>query len=113
MYPRLKPIVGRRMRTQFGLVQGLPRASAAQHVENRVSTASIRHTWSSAAKAMRIEREREQRLQDCPQFIGDPKPGRGPIIGRPLPASFLEFLFAHTSHAQDTVTLVIEGNRCQ
>jgi len=58
---------------------------------------------------MPIEREREEWLQDCPQFIGDPKPGRGPIVGRPLPASFLEFLFAHTSHAPDTVTLVIGG----
>src|SRR5213082_3547005 len=32
-HPLLKAIMGRRMRTQFGLIQGLPLAAGSQHVE--------------------------------------------------------------------------------
>jgi len=37
-------------------------------------------------------------LENCPQFIGNAKSGRRPVIRRSLPFSFLGFLFSHTSY---------------
>jgi hypothetical protein len=59
------------MRAQLGLVERLPLAARSQNEEDRVGTVSIGHTWPSAAKAMRIDMHGQQRLEDCPQFIGN------------------------------------------
>ncbi len=70
-HPLLKAIVRGRMRTQVGLVEGLPLASSSQNEEDGVGTVSIWHAWPSAAKAMRIDMRWQQRLEDCPQLIGN------------------------------------------
>ncbi len=85
------------MRTQLGLVQGLPLASRSQHIEDRIRTASICNARSPASKAMRIDVDGQEWLQHGPQFVGDAISGGGPVIRRALPFSFLAFLFAHTS----------------
>ena len=76
------------MRTQLGLVQGLPLAARAQDVEDRISTAAIGDARSSSAEAMGIDVDRQERLEHRPEGIGDAKTGGGPIIGR---ASTLPF----------------------
>src|SRR5260370_11992517 len=86
------------MRTQLGLVEGLPLASGSQDIKDRVCTAAIRDTGSSAAKTMGVDRDWKPWLQDCPQFIGNPKCCRRPVIWRPLTTSFLRFFFTHTSY---------------
>jgi hypothetical protein len=43
LHPFLKPIMRRRMRTQFGLVKRLPLAAYSQDVKDRVRTESIGH----------------------------------------------------------------------
>jgi hypothetical protein len=96
LHPLLKAIMGRRVCTQLGLIQCLPLAAGSQHVENRVCTLSIGHAGASPAKAMRIDVDREQRLQYRPQLIGDLKPCRGGVIRRPLPFSLLDCLFVHS-----------------
>lgn len=58
-HPHLKAIVGRRMRTQFSLVEGLLLAPSSQHIENRVCTAAIGHAGSPPTKAMRIDMHRQ------------------------------------------------------
>jgi hypothetical protein len=63
-YP--EPIVRRRMGTQFGLVQSLPLAASAQHVEDRICTTSIGDAGSSTTKAMRIDVDWQQRLEHGP-----------------------------------------------
>src|SRR5947209_13668345 len=78
--PLLKAIMGRRMRTQLGVIQGLPLAASSQDVENGIRTVAIRYPWASSPKAMRIHMHRQQRLQLCPQFIGDAKAGGGTIV---------------------------------
>src|SRR5260370_13892338 len=68
-YPRLKPIVRRRMRTELGLVEGLPLATRSQHVEDGVGTAAIGNTGASPAKAMRVDLGGKEGLQSRPQFM--------------------------------------------
>jgi hypothetical protein len=97
IHPLLKAIVRRRMRTQLRLIEGLPLASGAQDREDRVGTVSIGHARSSTSKAMRVHMQRQQRLQYCPQLIGNPESCRRTIIRRSLPFSFLGLLFVHTS----------------
>src|SRR5512142_245793 len=46
--PLLKAIMGRRMRTQFGVIQRLPLAARSQHVENGINTVTIGHPWPSS-----------------------------------------------------------------
>src|SRR5260221_428614 len=88
----------RRMGTELGLVQGLPLAAGAEHVEDRVGTRAIRDTRSPPAKAMRINVNRQQRLQHGPLLIGDAKPGRRTIIGRSLARAlqWVDVLLAHS-----------------
>jgi hypothetical protein len=95
----LKPIVRCRMGTQLGLIKGLPLAGSSQHREDRVGTVPVCNARSPASKAMRIDVDGQEWLQHGPQFIGDAKPGGGPVIRRALPFSFLAFLFAHTSYS--------------
>jgi hypothetical protein len=63
-HPLLKPIVRGRMRTQLGLIKGLPLASGSQDIKDRVRTAAIRDTGSSA-KTMGVDRDWKPWLQDC------------------------------------------------
>jgi hypothetical protein len=65
-HPLLKAIMRGRMRTQLGLVQGLPVAAGSQDVEDRVDTVSIRHARSSSAKAMGVDMHGQQGLEHCP-----------------------------------------------
>src|SRR5947209_12278889 len=98
LHPLLKAIMGRRVRTQLGLIQGLPLASRAQHVEDGIGTVAIRHPWASSSKAMRIHMHRQQRVQLRPQLIRNAKARGRAIIRRPLSFSFsfLGFLSVHT-----------------
>src|SRR5690242_10789388 len=85
LHPGLKPIVRCRMRAESRLVQRLPLAARAQHVENRIRTGAIRDAWASAAKTMEIDANWQQRLEHSPQLIRNPKTCRGPIIRCALP----------------------------
>src|SRR5512135_2640232 len=58
LYPLLKAVMRRRMRTQLRLIKGLPLASRSQHVEDRIGTVAIRHPRPSSSKAMRIHMHR-------------------------------------------------------
>jgi hypothetical protein len=97
-HPLLKAIMRCRVRTQFGLVQGLPLAAGSQHIKNGVGTTAVRHARSSPAKTMRVHMDRQQRLQRRPQLIADPECCCRAVIRCPLPFSFLAFLFVHTSY---------------
>ncbi len=100
LHPLLKAIMGCRVRTQLGLIQGLPLATRSQHVEDGIGTVAIRHPWASSPKAMGIHMHRQQRLQLRPQLIRDAKSRRRAIIRGPLSFSFsfLGFLSVHTSY---------------
>jgi hypothetical protein len=98
LYPLLKAIVRRRMRAQLRLIQGLPLAPGSQDEEDRIGTVSIGHARSSPTKAMPIAMLGQQRLEYCPQFIGNAKSCRRSVIRRSLPFSFSGFLFSHTSY---------------
>jgi hypothetical protein len=54
------------MRAQFSLIQRLPLASGSQDKEDRIGAGSIRNTRSSTAKAMRLDMDWEQWMQDGP-----------------------------------------------
>jgi hypothetical protein len=86
----------RRMGTQLGVIQRLPLAAGPQDVEDRIGTTPIRHTRSPAPKAMRIDVDGQQRLQDRPQRIGNTETGRSVIIGDTWSTAFLRFCFVHT-----------------
>ena len=57
------------------LVQRLPLAAGAQDEEDRIGTGTIRHAQSSSTKAVRIDVDRQQRLQHGPQRIGNAESG--------------------------------------
>src|SRR5215470_5333210 len=57
--PCLKAVMGRGFGTQLRLIQGLPLAARAEHIENGIGTAAIRHTWAAAAKAVGVHPYRE------------------------------------------------------
>lgn len=59
------------MRAQLGLVERLPLAAGSQDKEDCISTVSIRHPRSSTSKAVGIDMDGQQRLEDSPQFIGN------------------------------------------
>src|SRR5512135_1023794 len=86
------------MRTQLGVIQSLPLAARAQHVENGIGTVAIRHPWASSSKAMRFHVHRQQWLQLRPQLIRNAKSRRGAIIRGSLSFSFLGLLLAHTAY---------------
>jgi len=96
-HPLLKSIVRRRMCAQLSLVQSLPLASGSQDKEDRIGTVSIRDARSPPSKAVSIDMHGQQWLEHCPQFIGNAKSCRRPVIRRSLPFSFLCFLLSHTS----------------
>lgn len=96
-HPGLKPIMRRRMRTPLGLVHCLPLAAGPQDEEDGVRASAICDARPPTPKAMGIDMNRQQRLEDRPQLIGDAKPRRGTVIGRSLPLSRLVVLFAHAS----------------
>src|SRR5574341_1022899 len=85
------------MRTQLGLIEGLPLASRAQDVEDGIGTVAVRHPWASSPEARRIGMHRQQWLQHCPQLIRDAKSRRRAILRGPLSFSVLGFLSVHTS----------------
>src|SRR5438874_1504286 len=62
LHPLLKAIMGGGVGTQLGLIQGLPLAPRAQHVEDGIGTVAIRYTWASSPKAMGVHMHRQQRL---------------------------------------------------
>src|SRR5437764_10382911 len=59
LHPLLKAVMGRRVRTQLGLIEGLPLTPGTQDIENGISTVAIRHAWASSSKAMRIHMHRQ------------------------------------------------------
>jgi hypothetical protein len=95
-HPGLKPIMRRRMRAQLSLVERLPLAAGPQDEEDGVCASAISDAWPPTPKAMGVDMDRQQRLEDRPQLIGDAKPRRGTVIGRALSFSWLVVLFAHT-----------------
>jgi len=97
-HPLLKAIMRRRVRAQLCLIEVLRLEYRSQDAEDGVCTISIGHSRSSTAKAMGIHLHRQQWLEHCPQFIGNSKSRRRPIIRYSLPFSFLGFLFAHTPY---------------
>lgn len=75
LHPLLIAIMRRRMRDQFGLIQRLPLTAGAQDVEDGIGTRAIRYAWPATTKTVRAHMRRHERLQDCPQGIGDSKAG--------------------------------------
>jgi len=86
-----------RVRAQLGLIQRLPRAAGAEDVEDGVGAGAIADPWPSPAEPMRVDVDRQQRLQDGPQFLTDPKSRRRAIIRRPLAPSGSGFLLVHAA----------------
>src|SRR5512134_732279 len=74
--------------TQLSLVQGLPLTAGSQYVEDGVGTAAIRHTRTTAAKAMAVHPFGQQGFQHRPQVIRDTESGCGAVIGRSRPVTF-------------------------
>src|SRR5260370_1145261 len=74
LHPLLKAIMGCRVRTQLGLIQGLPLATRSQHVEDGIGTVAIRHPWASSPKAMGIHMHRQQRLHVNTHRFGGGRP---------------------------------------
>src|SRR5438105_12884184 len=62
LHPLLKAVMGRRVCTQLGLIQGLPLAPRAQHIEDGIGTLAIGHAWASSPKAIGVHMDRQQRL---------------------------------------------------
>ncbi len=85
----------RRMRAQLRLVERVPLAAGPQDEEDGVCASAISDAWPPTPKAMGVDRDRQQRLEDRPQLIGDAKPRRGTVIGRARSFSWLVVLFAH------------------
>jgi hypothetical protein len=83
-HPGLEPIMRRRMRTQVGLVQGLPLAARAQDVEDRVGAGTIGHPWTASAKPMPIDVLRQQGVEHRPQLIRNAESSGGTVIWRTL-----------------------------
>jgi hypothetical protein len=69
------------MVAQLGLVQRSPLAPGPQDEEDGIGAGAIRHTRSSPTKAMGIDVDGQQRLEDGPQLIGNPEACRGAVIG--------------------------------
>ncbi len=87
------------MRAELGLVQGLPLAAGAQHVEDRISTGAIGDARASSAEAMLVDMDRQEGLEHRPEGIGDAKAGGGSVIGRArtLALWWVGAFFFHTS----------------
>ena len=68
------------MGAQLGLVQRAPLAAGPQDEEDGIRTGAIWHAWASAAKAMRIHLNWEQRLKYGLEFVGNAKVGRRMIV---------------------------------
>jgi len=69
------------MGAQLGLVQRAPLAAGPQDEEDGIRTGAIRHARASSAKAVGIDMDGQQRLEDGPQLIGNPKVRRRAVIG--------------------------------
>lgn len=63
------------MSAQLRLVQRPPLAAGPQDEANRIGTAPIRHARSSSAKAMGMDMDGQQGLEDSPQLIGNAASG--------------------------------------
>src|SRR6266699_686851 len=98
LHPLLKAVMGRRMRAQLGLIQGLPLTASAQHIENSIGTVAIGHAGASSPKAMRIHMHWQQWLQHRPQLIRNAKACRGAIIRGSFSFPVLGFLLLHPSY---------------
>src|SRR5919199_3959969 len=63
-HPFLKAVMGGGFGTQVGLVQGLPLAPGAQDVEDGIGTAPVGDARAATTKAVRIQPNRDEGLQD-------------------------------------------------
>jgi len=84
------------MGAEPSLVQGLPLATCPQDKEDAISTGAIGYARSPAAKAMGIDMDRQQWLQDMPQFVGDAKTSGGRVVRCALSRSWVLIVSAHT-----------------
>jgi hypothetical protein len=100
-HPGLQALMCRRMRTQLGLVQGLPLAAGAQDVEDGLGAGPIGHPWTASAKAMPIDMLRQQGFEHRPQLIRNAESSGGAVLGRTLALAlalgWVVILLAHTS----------------
>lgn len=90
--PRLEPVVSGRMGDELGLIQGLPLAARAQHVEDRVRAGPVRPAGATAAKTVRVRMRRQQGFQHRPESIQDPKPRGWPVVRRARAFAWLSVL---------------------
>ena len=60
--PLLVAVMGSGVRTQLGLIQALPLAARAQHIENSVCAQTVGNAGTSAAKAVDVNLDGQQRL---------------------------------------------------
>jgi len=95
-HPGVKPIMRRRMRAQLSLVERVPLAAGPQDEEDGVGASAISDAWPPTPNAMGVDMDRQQRLEDRPQLIGDAKPRRATVIGRARSFSWLVVVFAQT-----------------
>jgi len=97
--PFLVTVVGGRTGAQLGFVEGFPLAASAQHVEDRIRTLPVGGAGPASSKAVRIHVNRQQRLQDGPQGVRNPKTGGGLVIGASGTRSFgVTFRFHATNY---------------
>ena len=82
--PFLKSVMSSGFGTQVGVLEGFPLAAGAKNVENGIGAASVRDAGSASAEAMGVEADRDERLKDGPQSIGDAEGGGGWIVARAL-----------------------------
>jgi len=84
---------------QLGLIQGLPLAAGAQDRADGVGAGAIRDARPPAAEPMPVDVGRQQRPQDGPQVVTDPKARRRAVIRRPRALAGLAFLLIHAPHS--------------
>ena len=88
-HPLLEAVMRGRVGAQVRLVQRLPLAAGAQHIEDGIGTDPGGRPRAPATKPVGVDVGGEQGLQHRPECIGDAKPGGGPVIRRSFAASFL------------------------
>ena len=99
LHPRLIPIMGGRMRYQFGLIQRLPLTTGAQDVEDGIGARPIRHARPTAAETVRVHMDRQEGQQDRPQGIGDPKVGRRFVVSCTGTSTLRSLFCAHARYS--------------
>jgi hypothetical protein len=67
--PLLIAVMGGGLGAQVGLIQGFPLAAGAQDGEDGVGAAAVGGAGASAAKAMGLDVDGDERLKDSPEGI--------------------------------------------